>query len=227
MFKVGDAKQDAQFKMAPGIEEPGLPVGFNVVKGSVPARTDVSDAAFDACGKKGMADLKEASEKGTLFGSLAHGHAAPAAVKNAIYDVITRHFNGQYTADQAVAQLVAGGRRAPSNEHDLDRSLPAAAPPGAALGRATGRRRIVHHATTQRRDPASRQGRPGSGCSEFLPQLVLAPSFAAVLLFVYGFILFTGYLSFTDSKILPVFDFVGFGRTTSRLWSPCRTGGSR
>ena len=44
---------------------------------------------------------------------------------------------------------------------------------------------------------------------EFLPRIVLAPSFAAVLIFVYGFIIFTGYLSFTDSKILPSFDFVG------------------
>jgi glucose/mannose transport system permease protein len=39
-----------------------------------------------------------------------------------------------------------------------------------------------------------------------LPRLVLAPSFAAVLLFV---ILFTVYLSFTDSKILPSFGLVG------------------
>ncbi|WP_342343874.1 sugar ABC transporter permease [Chthonobacter albigriseus] len=43
----------------------------------------------------------------------------------------------------------------------------------------------------------------------WLPRLVLAPSFAAVLLFVYGFILFTFYLSFTNSKILPNFTFVG------------------
>ena len=42
-----------------------------------------------------------------------------------------------------------------------------------------------------------------------LPKLVLAPSFAALLLFVYGFILFTTYLSFTNSKILPSFDLVG------------------
>jgi glucose/mannose transport system permease protein len=45
----------------------------------------------------------------------------------------------------------------------------------------------------------------------WLPRLVLAPSFAAVLLFVYGFILFTIYLSTTSSSLLPVFDFVGFG----------------
>ena len=45
---------------------------------------------------------------------------------------------------------------------------------------------------------------------EVLPKLVLAPSLAAILLFVYGFILFTGYLSFTNSKILPNFDLIGF-----------------
>jgi hypothetical protein len=45
---------------------------------------------------------------------------------------------------------------------------------------------------------------------DMLPKLVLAPSLAAVLLFVYGFILFTGYLSFTNSKILPSFDLIGF-----------------
>jgi len=53
---------------------------------------------------------------------------------------------------------------------------------------------------------------------EFLPRIVLAPSFAAVLVFVYGFIVFTGYLSFTDSHILPSFDFVGW-KNYVRLWS--------
>jgi glucose/mannose transport system permease protein len=42
-----------------------------------------------------------------------------------------------------------------------------------------------------------------------LPKLVLSPSFAIVLVFVYGFILFTLYLSFTDSRILPSFGWVG------------------
>ncbi|MGH6913867.1 MAG: carbohydrate ABC transporter permease [Geminicoccales bacterium] len=47
-----------------------------------------------------------------------------------------------------------------------------------------------------------------------LPKIVLAPSFAAVLLFVYGFILFTAYLSLTDSKILPSFGLVGLENYT-------------
>ncbi|MEZ5904366.1 MAG: sugar ABC transporter permease [Geminicoccaceae bacterium] len=45
---------------------------------------------------------------------------------------------------------------------------------------------------------------------ELLTRIELAPSFAAVLLFVYGFIFFTGWLSFTDSRILPSFGWVGF-----------------
>lgn len=36
-----------------------------------------------------------------------------------------------------------------------------------------------------------------------LPKLVLAPSFAAILLCVYGFIIFTLWLSFTNAKMLP------------------------
>ena len=72
----------------------------------MPARTDVSDADFDDCGKKGMRDLAEANSKGTLFGSMAHGHAAPAGVKNALYDVVTAHFNGEFDSAAAVEELV-------------------------------------------------------------------------------------------------------------------------
>lgn len=106
MFKVeGDAAAD-QAELAKSIMAPSFQSAFNVVKGSVPARTDVSDEAFDACGKKGMAELAAASANGTLFGSMAHGHANRASVKNAIYDVITAHFNGEYDAETAVAELV-------------------------------------------------------------------------------------------------------------------------
>lgn len=45
---------------------------------------------------------------------------------------------------------------------------------------------------------------------DWLPKLVLAPSLAVTLLFVYGFILFTIVLSFTGSRMLPRYDFVGF-----------------
>nr|WP_255561020.1 ABC transporter substrate-binding protein [Pseudochrobactrum sp. Wa41.01b-1] len=107
MFKVAEDKVPAQLQMASAIESPTFQSAFNVVKGSAPARTDVPDTAFDACGKKAIADVKEASEKGTMLGSMAHGYANPAAVKNAIYDVVTREFNGELTSEEAVKELVA------------------------------------------------------------------------------------------------------------------------
>ncbi|WP_424971062.1 ABC transporter substrate-binding protein [Dinoroseobacter sp. S76] len=106
MFDQGGAVSDEQAALASAILSPSFQSAFNVVKGSVPARTDVSDEAFDACGKKGMADLAAAAASGNLFGSMAHGHAAPASVKNAVYDVVTAHFNGEFDSEEAVAELV-------------------------------------------------------------------------------------------------------------------------
>lgn len=107
-FAMFDALGDVsgeQTALAKAILSPSFQSAFNVVKGSVPARTDVSDEAFDACGKQGMKDLAAAAASGNLYGSMAHGHAAPAAVKNAIYDVVTAHFNGEYDAETAAQEL--------------------------------------------------------------------------------------------------------------------------
>ena len=107
MFKQGDTPSEEQKALAKAIMAPSFQSAFNVVKGSVPARTDVPDTDFDACGKKGMKDLAAASESGNLFGSMAHGHANPASVKNAMYDVITAQFNGEYDSETAVQELVS------------------------------------------------------------------------------------------------------------------------
>ena len=106
MFDQGGAVSAEQAALASAILSPTFQSAFNVVKGSVPARTDVSDEAFDACGKQGMADLAAAAASGNLLGSVAHGHANPASVKNAIYDVVTAHFNGEYDSATAAAELV-------------------------------------------------------------------------------------------------------------------------
>lgn len=110
MFKVGADKSDAQMKMASASLNPEVQSAFNVLKGAVPARTDMSDAAFDSCGKRAMKELAEASKKNTLVGSIAHGHASPTAIKNAFYDVITRHFNGQIDNAKAVKEMVAAAK---------------------------------------------------------------------------------------------------------------------
>jgi glucose/mannose transport system substrate-binding protein len=105
MFEVEESKRAAQRAMAEAVMSPDFQIAFNTVKGSVPARTDVSDSEFTASGMKGMKDLAEAAKNGTLFGSLAHRHGAPAAAMEAIYDVVTGHFNGAYTDEEAVDAL--------------------------------------------------------------------------------------------------------------------------
>ncbi len=59
-------------------------------------------------------------------------------------------------------------------------------------------------------DPIVKEDTPRSGSGDAvgwvqrnLPKLVLSPSLAVILFFVYGFILWTIYLSFSASRILP------------------------
>ncbi|MDC7706594.1 carbohydrate ABC transporter permease [Vogesella indigofera] len=44
----------------------------------------------------------------------------------------------------------------------------------------------------------------------WLPKLVLSPTLAASLIFVYGFIAWTGWLSFTESRLMPRYEWAGF-----------------
>ena len=57
----------------------------------------------------------------------------------------------------------------------------------------------------------------------WLPKLVLGPSFLLIVVFVYGFIAYSGWLSFTDSKMLPSNGFVGWDNYerlfTRRHWN--------
>jgi glucose/mannose transport system substrate-binding protein len=107
MFKVPADRQAAQLALADATMSIGFQSAFNVVKGSVPARTDVPDTAFDICGKKGIADLKAANDGGTLVGSMAQNYAQPPAVAGAYHDVVTKFFHGEIkTSDSAVVELI-------------------------------------------------------------------------------------------------------------------------
>jgi glucose/mannose transport system permease protein len=61
---------------------------------------------------------------------------------------------------------------------------------------------------------ASARGR----MQDLLPKIVLAPSFLAILVFVYGFIAWTFYLSFTNSKAFSNLNFVGL-INYNKLWT--------
>jgi glucose/mannose transport system permease protein len=66
--------------------------------------------------------------------------------------------------------------------------------------------------------PRKARAEAGFGWLEaHLPKIVLAPSFALTLVFVYGFILWTVYLSFSKSRMVPNYTFAGLEQY-HRLW---------
>ncbi|RCV89764.1 carbohydrate ABC transporter permease [Billgrantia montanilacus] len=70
---------------------------------------------------------------------------------------------------------------------------------------------ILSHAEERPVRPAARRT-ASARLQDWLPRLVLAPSVAITLFFVYGFMLWTFVLSLTSSRMLPSYDFVGFAQ---------------
>ena len=106
MFDVdGEDKKAGQELLAKLIVGESFQEVFNLNKGSIPARTDVSLDAFDSCALLSSADMQASSDNGSLLPSYAHGMALRGAQSGAITDVVTAHFNSDMSSAEAVAQL--------------------------------------------------------------------------------------------------------------------------
>ena len=106
MFNVdGDDKKAGQELLAKLIVGPNFQKVFNMNKGSIPVRTDVSLEEFDTCAQKSSEDMTAASASGALLPSYAHGMALRGAQAGAITDVVTAHFNSDMSSDEAVQML--------------------------------------------------------------------------------------------------------------------------
>ncbi|MGQ9371013.1 ABC transporter substrate-binding protein [Azospirillum sp. ST 5-10] len=113
MFKVDGADQAAgQRLMARLMFGPKFQETFNLYKGSIPARLDTPRERFDVCALQAMADLKSGMEEDSLVPSMAHEIAVPGAVRGAILDVVTEHFNTEMPSALAVRRLVEAVRLA-------------------------------------------------------------------------------------------------------------------
>jgi glucose/mannose transport system permease protein len=58
--------------------------------------------------------------------------------------------------------------------------------------------------------PPTKPSAPRASVTPWLPKLVVAPSFALSLFFIYGFMAWNGYLSVSASRLLPNYEFEGF-----------------
>ncbi|MGB0798540.1 MAG: ABC transporter substrate-binding protein [Planktomarina sp.] len=106
MFAVDGAdKRAGQDLLAKLVVGQNFQKVFNLNKGSIPARTDVSLDEFDSCATLSAADMAASNEGGSLLPSYAHGMALRGAQSGAITDVVTAHFNSDMSSADAVAML--------------------------------------------------------------------------------------------------------------------------
>ena len=50
-----------------------------------------------------------------------------------------------------------------------------------------------------------------------IPKLVLAPTFVAAVVFIYGFIAWTTWISFTESRLLPEYSLAGGYKISTKV----------
>ena len=113
MFNVsGDDRIEGQQVLASLIMSPEFQETFNLAKGSIPARIDVSLDAFDMCAQRSHDDLTAAIEADTLVPSMAHEMAVSRSIRGEFLDVVTEHFNSDMSSQEAVDRLVAAIERA-------------------------------------------------------------------------------------------------------------------
>lgn len=113
MFKVSGADRvEGQKVLASLIMSPGFQETFNLAKGSIPARVDVSLDKFDDCAKKSHDDLTASIAANSLVPSMAHEMAVPRSVRGEFLDVVTEHFNSDMSSQEAVQRLVEAIERA-------------------------------------------------------------------------------------------------------------------
>jgi glucose/mannose transport system substrate-binding protein len=111
MFKVKDAAvQKGQLDLATAIMSPEFQEVFNLNKGSIPVRSGMSDAKFDACAKKSIVDFNATAKSGGLVPSFAHGMAVPSSTQGAIVDVIAKFMNSNMSSKDAVAALAKAAK---------------------------------------------------------------------------------------------------------------------
>ena len=108
MFDLDDKDlEKGQNDLASTVLSEGFQEVFNLNKGSIPARLNMSMDKFDDCAKLSSSDFVSTAKAGTLVPSMAHGMATFSATQGAMSDTVTEFYNSDsMTAEEAAAKLV-------------------------------------------------------------------------------------------------------------------------
>ncbi|MES2434903.1 MAG: ABC transporter substrate-binding protein [Pseudomonadota bacterium] len=108
-FKIEDADVNkGQDAVAEAIMDPEVQIAFNMIKGSIPARIDVSMDGFDDCAKRSFADRAEAIANNAMWGSVTDGFAVEPRFSGVFGDVVGKFFVTDMSSADAVQALVDG-----------------------------------------------------------------------------------------------------------------------
>ncbi|MFZ6049348.1 ABC transporter substrate-binding protein [Pseudomonas sp. CR3202] len=107
MFKVDNTgTQKAQVALADTTMDKATQHDFSLIKGSIPARTDVDISDYDSCGIKSAEDRATAEKNGSLVGALTHGFASQSEFASVFQDVVSQFFVTDMSSQDAVDLLV-------------------------------------------------------------------------------------------------------------------------
>lgn len=109
MFNVRDENvTQAQAALAEVVMDPKVQHDFNLIKGSIPARTDLSVDDFDDCARQGFEERAAAIDSDAMLGAATHGFAAEPQFSSVFGDVVAEFFVGSMSSEDAVKMLVSG-----------------------------------------------------------------------------------------------------------------------
>ncbi|MES1955784.1 ABC transporter substrate-binding protein [Salinisphaera hydrothermalis] len=107
MFKSSHSDKSAQYAFARTALSPKFQRKFNMAKGSIPVREDVSLKGFDSCAQKSKKDFTAAEKDNALVPSFSQDMAENGAVKGAIFDVIAKFYNDKSMSPEDAAKEMA------------------------------------------------------------------------------------------------------------------------
>ena len=174
---------------------PDVQSAFNVVKGSVPARMDVPDTGLRHVRQEGHRRREGGQREGQRSSARwRRTMRSRRRSRGAYHDVVTKFFHGEIkTFRRRRDGTRQGDQRRQVSTTDLPRL---AAGEGFRTHGSSAQVQEADHdhdrcADRRSRRPQSATRLRGPAAATILPRLVLAPSFLLVLIFVYGFNLWT------------------------------------
>jgi glucose/mannose transport system substrate-binding protein len=79
---------------------------FNLNKGSIPVRTDMSMSGFDFCSQYSMSEFLASSDSKTLLPSIAHGMATTGTIQGYFYERLGELTRSPVAPDKAAKEII-------------------------------------------------------------------------------------------------------------------------